>query len=184
MSGGIKNETSNKGIRLRLENIDKSYNYLKIYYVRYFADYQQNRVYECKKIYQKYSINSNVLFINITGKEEVEDIDANILNISHFNPKSILTQTQCKNMLFFGNIVKNSDNYKELQDCALRIVPQLKIEKLNVVDNNYNYQQNDSGYYNTNNIYYKTGYFDQEYYRFGVVFIYNNGTLSNVYNVL
>jgi len=92
MSGGIKNETSNKGIRLRLENIDKSYNYLKIYYVRYFADYQQNRVYECKKIYQKYSINSNVLFINITGKEEVEDIDANILNISHFNPKSILTQ--------------------------------------------------------------------------------------------
>jgi hypothetical protein len=29
-----------------------------------------------------------------------------------------------------------------------------------------------------------TGYFNNEYYRFGVVFIYNNGTLSNVYNTL
>jgi len=28
-------------------------------------------------------------------------------------------------MLFFGNIVKNSDNYTELSDCALRIVPEV-----------------------------------------------------------
>jgi hypothetical protein len=30
-------------------------------------------------------------------------------------------------MLFFGNIVKNSDNYQELTDLALRIVPQLNV---------------------------------------------------------
>ena len=40
MDGGIKNQSSNKGIFLRLNNIDTSYNYLKVYYVRYFADYQ------------------------------------------------------------------------------------------------------------------------------------------------
>jgi len=39
MNGGIKNECSNKGIRFKLTNIDKSYNYFKVYYVRYFADY-------------------------------------------------------------------------------------------------------------------------------------------------
>jgi hypothetical protein len=39
IDGGIKNQNSFKGIRLRLSNLDKSYNYLKIYYVRYFADY-------------------------------------------------------------------------------------------------------------------------------------------------
>jgi hypothetical protein len=33
-------------------------------------------------------------------------------------------------MLFFGNIVKNTDNYKELQDCALRITPELKIQEM------------------------------------------------------
>jgi hypothetical protein len=40
MDGGIKNQSANKGIKLKLNNIDKSYNYLKVYYVRYFADYQ------------------------------------------------------------------------------------------------------------------------------------------------
>jgi len=39
MNGGIKNENSNKGIKLKLTNIDKSYNYFKVYYLRNFADY-------------------------------------------------------------------------------------------------------------------------------------------------
>ena len=62
IDGGIKNQNSFKGIQLRLSNLDKSYNYFKVYYVRYFADYQQNRVYECKKILQKYPINSNIIY--------------------------------------------------------------------------------------------------------------------------
>jgi len=69
IDGGIKNQNSFKGIRLRLSNLDKSYNYLKIYYVRYFADYNQNRVSECKKIIKKYPINSNILYVQITGNE-------------------------------------------------------------------------------------------------------------------
>ena len=185
MDGGIKNQSSHKGVRLQLSDLDKSYNYLKIYYVRYFADYQQNRVYECKKIYQKYPINSSILYLQITGYEEAEDIDANVLNISRFNPKNILTQAQCKNMLFFGNVVKNSDNYKELTDLALRIVPELHIvDNFDSLDTSYRSDNGDFAYYNSLNIYSKTGYFNQEYYRFGVVFIYKNGTLSNVYNTL
>jgi len=39
MDGGIKNQETNKGIKLKLSNLDNSYNYLKVYYVRYFADY-------------------------------------------------------------------------------------------------------------------------------------------------
>lgn len=185
MDGGIKNQNSNKGILFKLTSLDKSYNYLKIYYVRYFADYQQNRVCECKKIYKKFPINSNTLYLQITGNEEAEDLDPNILNISRFNPKNILTQAQCKNMLFFGNIVKNSDNYKELTDLALRIIPQLEVvNDFSSVDDQYNSFNGDFAYYNSFNIYNKTGYFNEEYYRFGVVFIYNNGTLSNVYNTL
>jgi len=83
-------------------------------------------------------------------------------------------------MLFFGNIVKNVDNYRELQDCALRIIPNLKRydDFVNISSDFYN----NEGYYNSSNMYSKVGYFNKEYYRFGVVFIYNNGTLSNVYN--
>jgi len=86
-------------------------------------------------------------------------------------------------MLFFGNIVKNSDNYKELQDCALRIVPEIYPKTIDNFDNEY-YGGGSGGYYNPKNIYDTTGYFNNEYYRFGVVFIYKNGTLSNVYNTL
>ena len=186
MEGGIKNQSSNKGIRLKLTNVDKSYNYLKIYYVRYFADYGQNRVIECKKINQKFFVNSSVLYIQINGEEQTEDLDPNILNFSKFNPKSVLTQAQCKNILFFGNIVKNIDNHKELTDLALRIIPNLNVNRsgINSLNSSYGSNSLDFGYYNTKNIYNKTGYFNQEYYRFGVVFIYQNGTLSNVYNTL
>ena len=185
MDGGIKNQTANKGIKLKLDNIDKSYNYLKVYYVRYFADYQQNRVSECKKIVNKFPINSSTLYLQITGYENTEDIDQNLLNVSRFNPNNVLTQAQCKNMLFFGNIVKNTDNYKELSDLALRIVPQLNVVKdFDYLNSSYISDSGDFAYYNSLNIYNKTGYFNQEYYRFGVVFIYQNGTLSNVYNTL
>ena len=184
MDGGIKNQNSNKGIELELNNLDKSYNYIKVYQFRYFADYQQNRVYECKKLYHKYPLESTMLFLNITGNEDGEMIDPNLLNISTFNPKSVLTQAQCKNMLFFGNIVKNTDNYKELTDCALRIYPELQFSTISSIDNNYTDVTGDYGYYNVDNIYNKVGYFPGEYYRFGVVFIYANGTLSNVYNTI
>ena len=184
IDGGIKNQLSNKGVRLRLNNIDKSYNYLKVYYVRYFADYQQNRVYDCKKILKRYYINDNTFYLQITGDEATEELDPDILNIERFNPKHILTQAQCKNMLFFGNLVKNVDNYRELTDCALRIIPEFKSVKFNPVEMDYSCKDPDYGYYSSSNIYNKVGYFNKEYYRFGVVFIYNNGTLSNVYNTL
>lgn len=182
MDGGIKNQNSNKGIMLRLNKLDSSYNYIKIYQFRYFADYQQNRVYECKKLYHKYPIYSNVLHLNITGNEDGEMIDPNVLNLSLFNPNHVLTQAQCKNMLFFGNVVKNTDDYKELTDCALRIIPEVYIDTIPDVTSKYDSVNNSYGYYETVNIYNKTGYFPEEYYRFGAVFIYSNGTLSNVYN--
>ena len=184
MEGGIKNMNSHKQIILKISDLDRSYNYLKIYQIRYFADYGQNKVSECKKFIQKYPIKSSKVTIQINGNEPYEDIDPNILNLSAFNPKDVLTQAQCKNMLFFGNIHKNTDNYKELQDCALRIIPKIEKIELKSIDNNYRTNGTTSAYYSSVNMYDSTGYFNNEYYRFGVVFIYNNGTLSNVYNTL
>ena len=182
MEGGIKNERSNKGVLLKISNLDASYNYIKIRYVRYFADYQQNKVYEGKEIIQKYEIsNQDYIYVSITGYEPTEDFDPNILNITKFNPKSILAQAQCKNMLFFGNITQNTDNYKELSDLSLRIVPTINKQSLEQPNNSY---EGAEGYYNPFNMYYKVGYFNQEFYSFGIVYIYNNGTLSNVYPTL
>ena len=183
IEGGIKNQNSNKGILLQISNLDVAYKYIKVRYVRFFADYQQNRVYEGKEIIKKYEISDlDTLFISITGTEQTEDFDPNILNITKFNPQHILTQAQCKNMLFMGNVSQLTDNYKELSDISLRIIPYLAKQNLDTVTNSY--QASDPGYYSSENMYNKVGYFNQEFYSFGIVYIYNNGTLSNVYPTL
>jgi hypothetical protein len=64
-------------------------------------------------------------------------------------------------MLFFGNIVKNTDNYKELSDLALRIVPQLEADKnLGSLNSDYTSSSGNYAYYDSLNIYNKTGYFN------------------------
>jgi hypothetical protein len=55
---------------------------------------------------------------------------------------------------------------------------------LDNIDIRQNKDYSKEGYYNSYNMYSNVGYFNGEYYRFGVVFIYKNGTLSNVYNTL
>jgi len=92
MDGGIKNQATDKGIKLRLNNLDKGYAYLKVYYIRIFADYGQNRVYSLRKLYKRFPVNSDRLVIQVTGNEETEELDPNLLNISRFNPNHLLAQ--------------------------------------------------------------------------------------------
>ena len=52
----------------------------------------------------------------------------------------------------------------------------------------YDYQDDSSitnsyEYYNTKNIYYNVGYWDNEIYRLGVVYIMSDNSLSEVFNV-
>ena len=59
--------------------------------------------------------------------------------------------------MFLGNIVKNTDNYKELSDISLRIVPSIKEDTINLPNNKYD---GESGYYSSSNMYLKVGYFN------------------------
>jgi len=53
-------------------------------------------------------------------------------------------------MLFFGNIVKNADNYRELTDIALRIYPEIEcINNFSSVTNEYDSTNNTMGYYDS-----------------------------------
>jgi hypothetical protein len=51
---------------------------------------------------------------------------------------------------------------------ALRIYPKLIKSSFKIVNRDYEGE----GYYNSLNMYNNVGYFNNEYYRFGVVFIY------------
>ena len=60
------------------------------------------------------------------------------------------------------------------------------MKKLQIyLDETYNEKYKSVGYeyYNAQNIYYKLGYWDEEIYRLGIVYILPNGELTPVFNI-
>jgi hypothetical protein len=71
-------------------------------------------------------------------------------------------------MLFLGNVSKENDNnYETLLRNSLRIIPEIEISEGDI-----------DCYYSSKNIYDITGYHNDEFYRFGVVYIKNDNSLT------
>lgn len=187
--GGIKtgfvDESSNKLVKFKLSNIDTAYPYVQIYYVRSTAEINQNQVKQAYKITRNFLVNNNQeSYITITGYEDKELIDVTELNVTYNIVDSVITHEHCQNMLFFGGVNKPKVDYKELQDIALRFcaTPALKQYKENCTDLYKNTEVSNS-YYDPVFIYNYTGYWPRELYRLGVVFILDDGTYTNVFNI-
>jgi hypothetical protein len=87
-------------------------------------------------------------------------------------------------MLFFGNIASENIPYKELADLSLRFTPSLKEEDYPAeITPTYNILTSEKGYIDPVFTYNKTGYWTNEIYRLGVVYILPNGKLSPVFNI-
>lgn len=87
-------------------------------------------------------------------------------------------------MLFLGNVHEPDIPYTELSDLSLRFLPYLKEERSYIdIDQNYRISSKNKGYIDPLFIYNKTGYWGNEIYRFGIVYILPNGELSPVFNI-
>lgn len=190
IKGGYRDENSGKLISITLTNLDTNYNYLKVYYTRVTSDVDQNTFKTAYKITQNYLIQSDSCTIFINGQEPTEDISIENLNIRYFIPQTVKTATQCSNRLFIGNISTGTIDFEDLRDVSLRIYPTVVQNKADMFIGNldYNYKDisrsaNKNEYYNSQNIYYRVGYWNEEFYRFGIVYVLNNGSLSPVFNI-
>lgn len=188
--GGYKDENSNKLIWLQLSNLDTSYDYIKVYYSRATSDIDQNRYTTAYEILKKFPISAQTSYICITGNEEVQETTTAQLNVQYFFAKTFKTATQCSNRLFIGNVTTTEVDYEDLKDLSLRIQPSVVqnaaesfIGNLNAQYQDISTSQNKNEYYNPKNIYYRVGYWNEEFYRFGIVYILNDGSLSSVFNV-
>jgi hypothetical protein len=85
-------------------------------------------------------------------------------------------------MLFLGNVQKPTCNYKELQNLALCFAVTPSYKSYNNVDHNYDGDFKNT-YYNSQFIYNYTGYWPEEVYRIGMVFILSDGSNSPVFNI-
>ena len=182
---GFRDQNSFKGCSITLTNLDSAYQYISVYYTRVTSDIHQNAVTQAYKIEQKYIINNNnVCTVIINGYEDKTEIPLEEINTYYEVVSDAFTQTACQNRLFLANVHKPNIPYKDLTDIALRFTPRLDKAEYNINDKiSEGYAVKSSkNYYDPRYIYSDTGYFLHEIYRFGIVFILNNNTLSPVFN--
>lgn len=190
IDGGFRDQLASKSISLTVSDIDSSYDYIKVYYTRSTSDIDSNRVVTAHEIDRKFPVRNNSCNVIITGSEETKDIPVSDINIQYSIIDKAKSQTVCQNMLFLGNSCKPDMMYKDLSDISLRLLPYLiesdserfigktSYDYSDLSDQSYSHE-----YYNTLNIYNKVGYWNEEIYRFGVVYIMKDGSLSPVYNI-
>lgn len=184
IQGGIKDENSYKSASFLLTNIDSSYNNVVVYYTRSTSDIDGNEMTTSFKIVKQFAVHNNVAKINITGFETVQSVSVNDINVAYNVVNSAAAQTTCQNMLFLGNVANPDIEYKELTDLSLHFLPELNVENnIGRVDKDYKDESGQYEYYNVMNIYNRLGYWNDEIYRLGVVYILNDYTLSPVFNI-
>lgn len=197
INGGIEDENSGKTIQLKINNFDRSYDFIKVYYTRSSSEANIEAIPQAFELMDPVYVPENNI-ISITGNEDIQQIGLDYIQTQYSVIKYAKTQAQIQNYLFFANIKEPDLYYKDLLDLSLHIIPYVKRfpskEKIGHISQK-DYSE-DSGitenpeqhifkgeYYNTKNIYYNVGYWNEEYYRLGIVYINKDGSNSPVFDL-
>lgn len=189
ISGTLEDERTDKSITLKISDIDVSFNRIFVYYERAYSDLNGILKTEVCEIIKPYEIKSSSQDLVINGFEEVKQISEEDLSIRYNICTGVKTQAQVQNMLFFGNVQQTVLDNASLQNISYYIkASQIQGESIGYIEpaTYYKRSQEDIGmteYYNPINIYYSLGYWPTELYRFGIVYIFKDDSLSPVYNL-
>lgn len=189
ISGTLLDELTDKSVTLRITNVDTSFSKFYLYFTRETSDTNGIRITKAGMFTKPYDITSSVETITLNGYEEIEELSPEEINIQYNLVTAAKTQAQVQNMLFFGNVQGEIVNIKDLQNISYYIKVQLKQDDTIgwVSPKDYTSKESDdvsqTEYYSPNNIYYKLGYWPDELYRLGVVYIMNDDSLSPVFNL-
>lgn len=181
---GFRNENSHKQVKFLLQNLDQGYEKIRIYYTKSTSDIYQNATVSAFIIDQNYYISkSDVTVLTINGYEPVVEVSVEEINTKYQIYGAVETQAAAQNILFLGNLSRPKIPYRDLADCALRFLP-YQDSTLMYPSMNVNYSNETRGtYWDPSFIYNYTGYWDDEIYRLGVVFIQSDNTLTDVFNI-
>lgn len=165
---------TSKSIILDLSNLDTTYPYLEIAYVRYFDGTFETGLYD--KLFD-INPNSSTLQIKITGCEQVIDFTFEEI-IAKKSPNDIVKSiTQLENRFFGGNVRTRNLFHPDLLAFANAIIAkpddtlQVQDKPFSITDAVPPYGQ----YKDYQKTYSNTGYFRSEAYPFAVVFVHKSG---------
>lgn len=194
---GLENEPTTKSSRFTLNNVDESFSYVQVSF-----SYTSNNVTKYYQVENVYAINSSSLVFEHTGFENVVEITIDDLTSKFSNFVTAKSITQSHNRLFVANTKSSFFNEDILMDFARQITIDEDVLEVDIVTgkvkndifqktvdytNNQFINQNidnwNLGYVNPMNIYYNLGYWRGEAYSFGIVFILNDGSTTDVFPI-
>ena len=178
---GMQDENSNKSVYFTLENIDSGFDYIRVFYERTSTANDMASSTLCYMIDQNFPITNGKCEICLTGEEPAIGISMPDLKNEYADVASCKTHAIVDNVLFLGNTSADVHDYKALQHIAWSIFVEQLDSSIPLPDPNA--LGTATGYYNMKNVYSKVGYWPDEYYRFGIVFVYNSNQLSPVFNI-
>lgn len=189
---GLENENSGKSVTFKLTNLDSGFDYVHVLYARSSSGNEQASVDTYHKVIYDFPAFNGETLITITGKEQILDISANELYVDYADIEAVRTQTVVNNVLFFGNTIKKERDWNLLERESWKIrIGYGQESNVGMVSsdyicssNGYTPEEQYSGcYYNTFNTYYRVGYWPDEIYQFGIVYIFNDNSLSPVFSL-
>ena len=189
ISGTVLNERTDKAITLKISNLDTSFSKIYVYYVRETCDQNGVSITNVEMLESPYEITDQDMEITIDGYESVKTLSEEDLNIQYNIVEAVKTQAQVQNMLFFGNVQESELKVRTLQNLSYFIKVALCQESDSIGFVSELYKQKDSDdikqseYYEPLNIYYKLGYWPNDLYRLGIVYIKNDDSLTPVFNL-
>lgn len=186
---GMKDENTDKAVNFTITNISSGFDFVHVYYARSSSSSDQVTATTYHKIAFDYTVNTNgECNITITGAEAILGIAQNELQTDYADIEYAKTQAISKNVLLFGNTKKQQRDWDKLKKITWNIKASCQANKgiVGYIDTNYKTKDTSdsrSCYYNTKNIYYRVGYWPGELYRLGIVYIFNDNSLSPVLNL-
>jgi len=193
ISGTLLDERTDKMIHLEVQGLNHVYSKIYIYYSREYSDTQGYRMTEYGMFAEPIDLKESYVRNNqscqdiwLTGFEQTTPIDSELLNVDYHTIDWARAEAQHSNMLFLGNVgqEKTFQLYQDLKEYTKDFIVEIRQDLLNddivKVSNDY---KSGKEYYSTANIYSKLGYWPDEIYRFGIVYILKDGSTTPVFNV-
>lgn len=119
--GGKAIESSNKKVRFRLSNLDKSYPFVRIGYIRYFSDPNNVIISEYVIIERYFPIDNITMDINVTGNEASYPINSAEFFATFPEERICKSHDDSENRYFGGNWKSEDYDYEFLQEFFGRV---------------------------------------------------------------
>ena len=196
ISGTLLDERTDKMIHLAIIGLNHIYSKIYIYYSREYSDTQGFRMTEFgmfsepidmikKEDEETFDSGETGQSIWLTGFEQTTPIDSELLNVDYHTVDWARAEAQHSNMLFLGNVGQEEtfELYQDLDTFTKKFITTIHESADSLIDTvSINYKQGKE-YYSTHNIYNYIGYWPDEIYRFGIVYILNDGSTTPVFNM-